>query len=129
MLEYILYDIFVQECLKRFGEPGDQFVLIYREKDEKEVKEKEKEAAVQVELDQHSKEYQNSFSSMLIKSKNLIFRGAPGTGKSYLAKEIAADIISNGYFDDYTLLTDEQKNRLSSFSSIRVMTTLILLKD
>uniref|UniRef100_UPI003A92B3F7 hypothetical protein n=1 Tax=Dysosmobacter sp. TaxID=2591382 RepID=UPI003A92B3F7 len=27
--------IFVQECLKRFGEPGDQFVLIYREKDEK----------------------------------------------------------------------------------------------
>lgn len=84
--------IFVQECLKRFGEPGDQFVLIYREKDEKEVKEKEKEAAVQVELDQQSKEYQNSFSSMLIKSKNLIFRGAPGTGKSYLAKEIAADI-------------------------------------
>ena len=38
---------------------------------------------------------------MLIESKNLIFRGAPGTGKSYLAKEIAADIISNGYFDDY----------------------------
>ena len=89
--------IFIQECLKRFGEPGDQFVLIYREKDEKEVKEKEKEAAVQVELDQQSKEYQNSFSSMLIKSKNLIFRGAPGTGKSYLAKEIAADIVSNGY--------------------------------
>lgn len=24
--------IFVQECLKRFGEPGDQFILIYREK-------------------------------------------------------------------------------------------------
>lgn len=66
---------------------------------------------------------------MLIESKNLIFRGAPGTGKSYLAKEIATDIISNGYFDDYTLLTDEQKNRLSLFSSIRVMTTLILLKD
>ena len=104
--------IFVQECLKRFGEPGDQFVLIYREKDEKEVKEKEKEAAVQVELDQQSKEYQNSFSSMLIKSKNLIFRGAPGTGKSYLAKEIAADIVSDGYFKDYTLLTDEQKKQI-----------------
>ena len=24
--------IFVQECLKRFGEPGDQFILTYREK-------------------------------------------------------------------------------------------------
>ena len=58
------------------------------------------------------KEYRNPFSSMLIESKNLIFRGAPGTGKSYLAKEIAADIISNGYFDDYTLLTDEQKKQV-----------------
>ena len=28
---------FVQECLKRFGDPGDQFVLTYREKDEKET--------------------------------------------------------------------------------------------
>ena len=26
-----------------------------------------------------------------------------------IAKEIAADIISNGYFDDSTLLSDEQK--------------------
>lgn len=59
-----------------------------------------------------SKEYRNPYSSMLIESKNIIFRGAPGTGKSYLAKEIAADIISNGYFDDYTLLTEEQKKQV-----------------
>lgn len=58
------------------------------------------------------KEYRNPYSSMLIESKNIIFRGAPGTGKTYLAKEIAADIISNGYFDDYTLLTDEQKKQV-----------------
>lgn len=102
--------IFVQECLKRFGEPGDQFILTYREKDEKETE--AAEAAAQEELVQQFKGYINPFSSMLIASKNLIFRGAPGTGKSYLAKEIATDIISNGYFDDYTLLTDEQKKQV-----------------
>lgn len=103
---------FVQECLRRFGNPGDQFVLTYREKDEKETEADETEAVAQEELVQQSKGYRNPFSSMLIESKNLIFRGAPGTGKSYLAKEIAADIISNGYFDDYTLLTDEQKKQV-----------------
>ena len=104
--------IFVQECLKRFGEPGDQFILTYREKDEKETVAAEAEAAAQEELVQQFKGYRNPFSSMLIESKNLIFRGAPGTGKSYLAKEIAADIISNGYFDDYALLSDEQKKQV-----------------
>ena len=78
----------------------------------KETEADETEAVVQEELVQQSKGYRNPFSSMLIESKNLIFRGAPGTGKSYLAKEIAADIISNGYFDDYTLLTDEQKKQV-----------------
>lgn len=104
--------IFVQECLKRFGEPGDRFILTYREKDEKEVTAGEAEAAAQEELVQQFNGYRNPFSAMLIESKNLIFRGAPGTGKSYLAKEIAADIISNGYFDDYSLLTDEQKKQV-----------------
>ena len=102
--------VFVQECLKRFGEPGDQFLLVYREKDEKETAAAEPTA--QINLDQRAKKYLNEFSSMLIKSKNLIFRGAPGTGKSYLAKEIAADIVSDGYFKDYTLLTDEQKKQI-----------------
>lgn len=102
--------IFVQECLKRFGEPGDQFVLVYREKDEKETA--TAEPTYQINLDQKAKEYRNEFSSMLIKSKNLIFRGAPGTGKTYLAKEIAADIISNGYEDKYDCLTDEQKKQV-----------------
>lgn len=96
--------------MKRFGEPGDQFVLVYREKDEKETA--TAEPTYQINLDQKAKEYRNEFSSMLIKSKNLIFRGAPGTGKTYLAKEIAADIISNGYEDKYDCLTDEQKKQV-----------------
>lgn len=104
--------IFVQECLKRFGEPGDQMILTYREKDEQEEQEATAEAAAQEELVQQFKGYQNPYSSMLIESKNLIFRGAPGTGKSYLAKEIAADIISNGYYDKYTQLSDEQRKQV-----------------
>lgn len=102
---------FVQECLKRFGNTGDMFILTYREKDEKETTAAEAEAVSQEELVK-PKGYRNPFSYMLIESKNLIFRGAPGTGKSYLAKEVAADIISDGYFDDYTLLTDEQKKQV-----------------
>lgn len=99
--------IFVQECLKRFGNPGDQFVLIYREKGENEIVPSNTEPPVQP-----PEEYQIPFSSILIESKNLIFRGAPGTGKSYLAKKIAADIISNGYFDDCALLSEEQKKQV-----------------
>lgn len=99
--------IFVQECLKRFGDPGAQFVLIYREKDENEIVSSNTEPPVQP-----PEEYQIPFSSILIESKNLIFRGAPGTGKSYLAKKIAADIISNGYFDDCALLSEEQKKQV-----------------
>ena len=59
-----------------------------------------------------SQEYKNPYSKMLLESKNIIFRGAPGTGKSYLSKQIAADIISNGFTDRYPDLTDEQKRQM-----------------
>lgn len=52
------------------------------------------------------------YSKLLLESKNLIFRGAPGTGKSYLAKQIAADIISNGYTDKWADLTEEQRRQV-----------------
>jgi hypothetical protein len=104
--------IFVQECLKRFGEPGDKFILTYREKDIKESEDEAIEATIQEELVKPIKEYGNEYSRMLIESKNIIFRGAPGTGKSYLAKQIATDIISEGYFDKYESLDDEQKKQV-----------------
>ena len=104
--------IFVQECLKRFGEPGDQMILTYREKDEQEEDAATIEAVAKEELIQQFKGYGNPFSSMLIESKNLIFRGAPGTGKTHLAREIATDIISNGYYENYTQLSEEQKQQI-----------------
>ena len=104
--------IFVQECLKRFGAPGDKFILTYRDKYEEEKEAEDVEGEEKTELCRQRDEYKNPYSAMLISSKNLIFRGAPGTGKSYLAKEIAADIISNGYFDNYESLTEEQKKQV-----------------
>lgn len=65
-----------------------------------------------VEERKSSHEYKNPYSKLLPESKNIIFRGAPGTGKSYLARQIAADIISNGFTDNYSDLTDEQKRQI-----------------
>lgn len=104
--------IFAQECLKRFGKNGDKFVLRYREKREKVTKPNENETIVTEKSIKKSVGYKNPFSSMLIESKNLIFRGAPGTGKSYLAKEIATDIISNGCEKDFSKLSEEQKRQV-----------------
>lgn len=41
---------------------------------------------------QEREKNQMSYSDILKKSKNLILRGAPGTGKTYLAKEIALEL-------------------------------------
>lgn len=103
--------IFVQECLKRFGEEGEQFVLVYRDKVKKEDAITEQEEELE-EFIVEFNGYLNPYSEKLLESKNIIFRGAPGTGKSYLAKEIAADIISKGTTKDYTALTDEQKQQI-----------------
>ncbi len=100
--------MFVQECLKRFGQEGDKFVLVYHEEEDKED---DKSDMNKID-NKESKEYLNKYSQMLIESKNIILRGAPGTGKSYLAKEIAADIISNGSIKDYTQLKDDQKKQI-----------------
>ena len=104
---------FVQECLKRFGGQGDRFILIYREKDEKEAAAAAEAAETQAEApDPEVGSYRHPYSYVLAEAKNIILRGAPGTGKSYLAKEIAADIVSNGQCENYAQLDDEQKKQV-----------------
>lgn len=98
--------VFVQECLKRFGKPDDKFILIYREKS-KDVEPSDDDSGGDSVPD-----CKITYSKLLLESKNLIFRGAPGTGKSYLAKQIAADIISNGYTDKWADLTEEQRRQV-----------------
>ena len=103
---------FVQECLKRFGKNGDKFVLIYRDKTDQEKNQAINDAIVVEEEKKSVQGCKNPYSKILLASKNIIFRGAPGTGKSHLAKEIAADIISDGYTDKYTDLSAEQKKQV-----------------
>lgn len=98
--------VFVQECLKRFGKPDDKFILIYREKS------KDIEPPDDYSGGDSVPDCKIHYSKLLLESKNLIFRGAPGTGKSYLAKQIAADIISNGYTDKWADLTEEQRRQV-----------------
>lgn len=117
--QFVLYSwnlfstlLFERECLRRFGDEGDKFVLIYRDKTEQEESKDTSEEKVIADIERTTQESKNPYSRILLESKNIIFRGAPGTGKSYLAKEIAADIISNGYTDQYSDLTDEQKKQV-----------------
>jgi 5-methylcytosine-specific restriction endonuclease McrBC GTP-binding regulatory subunit McrB len=56
--------------------------------------------------------YQIDYSNKLISAKNIIFRGAPGTGKTYLAKQIAADIVSGGKKTKEEDLSPEEKDHI-----------------
>ena len=103
---------FVQECIKRFGKQGEKFVLIYRDKTEKKKTEDHVEKIIIDDTVKTLIECKIPYSKLLLESKNLIFRGAPGTGKSYLAKQIAADIISNGYTDKWADLTEKQRRQV-----------------
>ncbi|EMF0109205.1 AAA family ATPase [Enterococcus hirae] len=56
--------------------------------------------------------YQSHYSNQLVMAKNLILRGAPGTGKTFLAKEIAADIVSNGRTTQINELSIDEKSQI-----------------
>ena len=54
----------------------------------------------------------DNYVSKLRKSYNIIFRGAPGTGKTYLAQSIAAYLVSGGETSKYSDLNPEQQSQI-----------------
>ena len=98
--------IFVKECLKRFGTEGDKFILIYKDKGgENEVMESGSQTMA---IEEHIR----SYSDLLLSSKNIVFRGAPETGKTYLSKQIASYIVSNGRTSDINSLSQNEINQI-----------------
>ena len=98
--------IFVKECLNRFGTEGDKFILVYKDTNgENEVMESNSQTMA---IEEHIR----SYSDLLLSSKNIVFRGAPGTGKTYLSKQIAANIVSNGRTSDINSLSQNEINQI-----------------
>lgn len=102
-----LYDslFLAQSFLNEFGEDDDYFKIYVTQNDV---------IASDVETDPVLKvdTYIEAHAKRLLSSKNIIYRGAPGTGKSYLAKEIATFIVSEGRTTNKLSLTKQELQQI-----------------
>jgi|GEM_PF-257073 len=112
-----LYDAIclAQSLLKELGADNQYFEVIVSQKDDGNIQEEDDyldSLSCGISTNAVSGSLQNKYSAAVLESKNVILRGAPGTGKSFLAKEIAADIVSNGETQQFIRLSDEQKRQI-----------------
>ena len=61
---------------------------------------------------QKKDEKMERFTKMLLESKNIILRGAPGTGKTYLAHKIAENIVRLGQTENDSDLSEAIRNQI-----------------
>lgn len=101
------YDSLLLEIEKEINSDSDKNL----ENELKKIQERPKNG-VDEEEQNNSINYLLPYSRTLTDSKNIILHGAPGTGKSYLAKQIAADIVSDGKTSIYSELTPDKKKQI-----------------
>lgn len=83
--------IFIQECLKRFGNKDDKFVLSYIKKDKNEIESEKTESLKQEYIYMNNNQNKNNDMIPL----NQILYGPPGTGKTYNTVVKAMEIIGS----------------------------------
>lgn len=106
-----LYDsiCLAQSLLDQFGNNDDYFeIIVFQNPENPNIINEPINS-----FDDIQREFVQEYTDKLLCSKNIIFRGAPGTGKTYLAKQVAAMIISNYRTYHFEELTEAERKQYS----------------